>query len=134
MITIIPAFPSKNISSSVIFYQDKLGFTIKHQEKGFAILCRNKIELHLWQADDERWRNKSTTDKSPVVSGAESFIAGTHSCRIELIGVDELYEQLKPLNIIHPNAPIENKPWGTREFAALDNEGNLITFFERTNN
>lgn len=27
----------------------------------------------------------------PVMSGAESFIAGTASCRIEVVNIDELY-------------------------------------------
>jgi catechol 2,3-dioxygenase-like lactoylglutathione lyase family enzyme len=32
--------------------------------------------------------------------------------------------------MVHPNATLEDKPWGTREFAVLDPDGNLITFYE----
>ena len=32
--------------------------------------------------------------------------------------------------IVHPNAPLTSKPWGTMEFAILDPDGNLITFHE----
>ena len=70
--------------------------------------------------------------RQAVRSGAESFIAGTASCRVQVIGVDELHGELQPLNITHPNAQLADKPWGTREFGILDPDNNLITFFERT--
>ena len=31
-----------------------------------------------------------------------------------------------------PMRPLEAKPWATREFAVIDGDGNLLTFFERT--
>jgi len=34
--------------------------------------------------------------------------------------------------VIHPNGGLADKPWGFREFAALDNNGNLITFAQDT--
>jgi hypothetical protein len=52
--------------------------------------------------------------------------------RNEAGGLDELYEQCKAERIVHPNAPLEHKPWGVREFAAIDGDGNLLTFFERS--
>jgi hypothetical protein len=66
-----------------------------------------------------------------VVSGAESFIAGTHSCRIGMEGVAEFYKLVQPLGIVHGNAQLEETHFGTREFGVLDPDGNLITFFER---
>lgn len=36
------------------------------------------------------------SNDSPVCTGAESFIAGTASCRIEVEGIDELYQHIKP--------------------------------------
>ncbi len=29
---------------------------------------------------------------------------------------------------IHPNSPLEIKPWGQKEFALLDPDNNLLTF------
>ena len=130
LVLAIPTLPVRHTSQSVSFYRDKLGFTVRHEDSGFAILQRDAVEIHLWEASDEGWNSR--TAASPVVSGAESFIAGTASCRVQVIGVDELHGELQPLNIMHPNAQLADKPWGTREFAILDPDNNLITFFERT--
>jgi hypothetical protein len=32
---------------------------------------------------------------------------------------------------VHPNAPLRDQPWGTREFAVLDPDNNLIALYER---
>ena len=55
-----------------------LGFKVVHHEGGFSIVRRDGVELHLWEARDESWRQRSHT-APPVISGAESFIAGTAS-------------------------------------------------------
>ena len=130
IVNAIPALPVKDIKKSALFYQDKLGFTIKYEEKGFAIVSYHDVEIHLWLADDEEWRNRSVTT-CPVVSGAESFISGTASCRLEVNGIDELYNQLKSNRVFHPNTTLGDRPWGLREFDVLDMDGNLITYFER---
>jgi catechol 2,3-dioxygenase-like lactoylglutathione lyase family enzyme len=124
----IPALPVKEIARSVAFYRDQLGFSVAHQEEGFAIVRRDAVEVHLWAASDERWPTRG--GPSPVVSGAESFIAGTASCRIGVTGVEELHRGLAPRGILHPKGQLADRPWGTREFAVLDLEGNLLTFFE----
>ena len=68
----------------------------------------------------------------PVQSGAESFIAGTASCRIEVSGVDDLYEELRGRDVLHPVSRdgVSETDFGSREFATLDADGNLISFFE----
>jgi hypothetical protein len=124
----IPALPVRNTAQSAIFYQEQLGFTIRHQERGFAIVVRDDVEIHLWEASDERWQGRS--GPSPVVSGAESFLAGTASCRIQVTGVDDLYGELQPRGILHAQAQLTNQPWGSREFGVCDLDNNLITFFE----
>lgn len=125
----IPALPVRSSAQSLAFYREQLGFDVRHADTGFAILQRDAVEIHLWEAADERWQGR--TGPSPVVSGAESFIAGTASCRLQVTGVDALYAELQPRGIVHPHAPLEDKPWGTREFGILDPDNNLITFFER---
>jgi hypothetical protein len=45
--------------------------------------------------------------------------------------IDQLFAELETRGVIHPNARLETKPWGSREFAVLDLDGNLITFAER---
>ena len=128
----IPAMPVSDMKRGTAFYQDQLGFALGHHEDGFAILRRDGVELHLWAATDQSWRTRAGGSASPVVSGAESFIAGTASCRVEVAGVDELHQAIQPRGIIHPNAPLRDTDWGTREFGVLDPDGNGITFYERT--
>jgi hypothetical protein len=33
--------------------------------------------------------------------------------------------------IVHPNGALQQQPWGFKEFAVLDGDGNLIKFGER---
>ena len=69
--------------------------------------------------------------EEPVRSGAESFIAGTASCRIMVTGVDELYAEMAAAEVLHPvsKGGVDNTDFGTREFATLDLDGNLVTFY-----
>jgi catechol 2,3-dioxygenase-like lactoylglutathione lyase family enzyme len=124
----IPALPTGDLARAAAFYRDALGFTVRHQETEFAVLVREEVELHLWLAADASWRSR--TGASPVCSGAESFLAGTASCRVRVTGVAALYAQLEPLGVVHPNGRLEVKDWGDREFAVRDPDGNLMTFFE----
>ena len=126
----IPALPVRDAASAVEFYRDKLGFDVVHHDGGFAVLKRDGAEVHLWEASDESWRRRSS-DETPVRSGAESFIAGTASCRIATEGVDELYGELRKRGVLHPvsRGGVDQTDFGTREFAALDPDGNLLTFF-----
>ena len=125
----IPALPVQSIAKSAAFYRDQLGFTVHVEEEGFAILRHGPVDIHLWASNDESWRDRSAAP--PIVSGAESFIAGTASCRIGVEGADDIYQTFEPRGVMHPNGHITDTDWNTREFGVLDLEGNLITFFER---
>jgi catechol 2,3-dioxygenase-like lactoylglutathione lyase family enzyme len=119
------------MSAAVAFYRDCLGFEVLHHEGSFAVMVRDEAVVHLWEASDETWRQRAS-DESPVVSGAESFIAGTASCRLRVEGVDELYAELRDKDVLHPVSQdgVGNTDFGTREFATLDLDGNLLAFFE----
>jgi catechol 2,3-dioxygenase-like lactoylglutathione lyase family enzyme len=127
----IPALPVRDAAAAVDFYRARLGFDVLHHDGGFAVLARDEAVLHLWQADDESWRGRESRDRA-VESGAESFIAGTASCRIRVDGVDELYEELRLSDVLHPVSKqrVDDTDYGTREFATLDLDGNLLTFFQ----
>ncbi|MGH8523061.1 MAG: bleomycin resistance protein [Gammaproteobacteria bacterium] len=129
MLFAIPGLPVSDIEKSTAFYRDKLGFTVAVRKEGFAKLRRDAVEIHLWEAADEGWRTRVGSE--PIVSGAESFIAGTGGCRVSVEGVEEWYRVVQPLGILHDNAQLEVTPWGTREFAVVDPDNNLVTFFER---
>ena len=126
----IPALPSSDVERSVNFYRDRLGFELAYSERNdLAILRRDSATIHLWGATDESWRARDDW-RRPVVSGAESFLAGTASCRIEVKGVDELYALCSEQSIVHPRGALADQWWGSREFAVLDPDGNLVTFFQ----
>ena len=128
----IPAMPVHNAAAAVAFYSERLGFDVLHHDGGFAVLGRDDAVVHLWEASDESWQSRDSLER-PVRSGAESFIAGTASCRIRVEGVDELYIELRGNDVLHPVSKddVSNTDFGTREFATLDLDGNLVTFFER---
>ena len=126
----IPALPVRNAAASVEFYRDKLGFDVLHHDGGFAVMGRDEAVLHLWEASDEDWR-KGIDLGRPIDSGAESFIAGTASCRIVVEGVDDLFGELHDQDVLHPvSKGVDDTDFGTREFATLDLDGNLVTFFQ----
>lgn len=131
MLRAVPALPVSSIQASADFYCSKLGFTLGYHTENFAVLQYDGVRMiHLWAANDESWRSRNISAK-PVDSGAESFIAGTASCRIEVEGVSELYEQVRTLGILHPNAPLSDRWWGERDFGITDPDNNLIEFYER---
>jgi catechol 2,3-dioxygenase-like lactoylglutathione lyase family enzyme len=125
----IPALPAHDVAASVTFYRGKLGFEVLHHDGGFAVLRRDDAVLHLWESGDESWTSREG-DGSPVCSGAESFLAGTASCRIEVTDVDGLYAEMRAAGVLHrvSRDGVEETDFGTREFAVLDLDGNLIGF------
>ena len=127
----IPALPVRDAARAVAFYRDRLGFDVVHQDAGFAVMSRDDAVLHLCEASDESWRDRDLLER-PVSSGAESFIAGTASCRILVDGVDDLFGEIGQGDVLHPvsREGVTTTDFGTREFATLDHDGNLVTFFE----
>ena len=127
----IPALPVLDVPAAVAFYGERLGFEARHATGGFAVLARDDAVVHLWSADDLGWRQRGDLGSRPVRSGAESFLAGTASCRIEVADVDGLFEELRFQDVLHPTAGSApaTTDFGTREFPVLDLDGNLLAFF-----
>ncbi|MCU0571203.1 MAG: VOC family protein [Oculatellaceae cyanobacterium Prado106] len=110
----VPVLASLNIPKTVQFYCSVLGFTRIYEEPAvYGIVQRDAIEIHFWACSDK-------------------YIAENTACRINVQAIDALYTELQPKGVVHPNAPLQEKPWGTREFGVVDEDGNLITFFEET--
>jgi catechol 2,3-dioxygenase-like lactoylglutathione lyase family enzyme len=127
----IPALPVRDVPTAVAQYRERFGFEPVHETEGFAVIGRDDAVLHLWGATDEDWRSRADLAERPVCSGAESFIAGTASCRIEVVDVDALFDELQAADVLHPvsRGGVDDTDFGTREFATLDTDGNLLTFF-----
>jgi hypothetical protein len=95
------------------------------------VLVRDDAALQLWGATDVEWRTRNDLAGQPVSSGAESFLAGTASCRIEATDVDGLFEELEREGVLDnmSRKGVAETDFGTREFATVDLDGNLLTFF-----
>lgn len=108
----IPVLASLDIERSAAFFATKLGFTKLHVAQGaYGMVSNGAVEIHLWACADRQ-------------------IAEATSCRVQVQGIEALHAECARSSLVHPNAPLESKPWGSREFAILDPDGNLITFFE----
>lgn len=108
----IPLLASLDIDRTLTFYAEKLGFDVEvfHVDDAAGVE-RDGVQIHFWKCDDRH-------------------IAENTSCRIDVEGIDSLYAELLSQGVVHPNGSLEDKPWGFREFAVLDGDGNLITFVQ----
>ena len=109
----IPILPSQSVADTLTFFK-QLGFdgTLCGAGNSYAILTRGTVELHFFT--------------HPELSPAES-IAG---CYIRVVHVESIYQAFLladlPQRGIPRLDPLENKPWGMKEFAIVDPNGNLI--------
>ena len=104
----IPKLASLDIERSVAFFET-LGFRRVAVYETMAIVSRDAVDIHFWLTDDPQ-------------------IAHATGCRVNVDGIDALYDEYLPLKIVHPKDPLADKPWGLREFSIVDVDGNLVTF------
>lgn len=109
----IPILPCRSVAATTQFYR-KLGFEGGAHEFSpeYAIFRRGPVELHFF----------THTDLVP----AESF-AG---CYIRVRDVQSVFEACSASALPGTGRPrmdrLEDKPWGLREFAVVDPDGNLL--------
>ena len=118
MLSAIPSLPVLDVARATTFYTAKLGFTVRFQDSGFAILVQDDVELHVWAANQ------------PEVPGGEPYLAGSASCRIRVDDAESIYQVCDHEGIVHPNGRLATQPWGTREFTVLDADGNCVVFYQ----
>jgi catechol 2,3-dioxygenase-like lactoylglutathione lyase family enzyme len=108
----IPILPSRSLADTLAFYR-RLGFEGRiHSHGDYAILMRESVELHFF------------TD--PELSPAES----SAGCYIRVSDATSVYRALSLAELPRKGIPrqdvLEDKPWGMREFAIVDPDGNLL--------
>jgi catechol 2,3-dioxygenase-like lactoylglutathione lyase family enzyme len=109
----IPILPSRDIGDTVAFYK-RLGFEGGAHEfdASYAILRRGVVELHFF-------RHRGLV---PAESSA--------GCYIRVSDVESIYRAFSMSQLPRKGIPrvegLEDKPWGLREFAAVDPDGNLL--------
>lgn len=104
-----PVLASLDIFETLDFYTQKLRFRQTYGDAGYGIVVRDEIAIHFWKCDDKIHPENT-------------------SCYVYVEDVDYLYEEYSAAGVIHPNGPLKDHPHGMREFAILDNFGNLIRF------
>jgi catechol 2,3-dioxygenase-like lactoylglutathione lyase family enzyme len=105
----VPVLASLDIEATLRFYAERMGFETVARYPDHGIVARDDVEIHFWLTDD-------------------ADIPKATSCRIDVAGVDQLYEEMSGSGVVHPNGPLTEQPWGFREFAVLDDDGNMIKF------
>ena len=109
----IPILPSRSVSDTVTFYK-RLGFEGGAHEfdHAYGILKRGWVELHFF------------THKELVPAESSA------GCYIRVLDVEEFYRSCTSAQLPSTGIPrmefLEDKPWGLREFAIVDPDGNLI--------
>lgn len=108
-----PKLPMRSKSVSVAYYIDKLGFKNlgSQQYEEYLMIKKDNIEIHFFLFTE--------------LVAAENY----GQIYIRTDDIERLYNSMidKKLDI-HPNAPLQIKPWGQKEFSMLDPDNNLLTF------
>jgi uncharacterized glyoxalase superfamily protein PhnB len=114
-LSVSPLIPARDVEEGIAFYQRALGFELFYRDAEpaqFAIVGTEGAKLHLFVSQDKH-------------------LADWTSLRIEVDGIDALYARCGEAGCVHPNGPLEVRPWGTREFSVVDPSGVCIAFVEQ---
>jgi len=107
-----PIVGARDLEASIQFYVDRLGFTIAFRDGGtptnYVGLCRGGVELHMQFQHD--------------------YEMSALRLRIRVDDPDALYREYQSKGVTMAT-PLENKPWGTREFALFDPDRNALMFY-----
>ena len=109
----IPTLPCRSVSATVAFYH-RLGFEGGAHESNseYAVLRRGAVELHFF------------VHKELVPADSSA------GCYIRVLDVEEIYRAFSSSQLPRAGIPrmdiLEDKPWGHREFAVVDRDGNLL--------
>ena len=111
----IPILPARDLDETRAFYES-LGFQTAgwwpREFGGYAIFNRGDLRMHFFAFKDISpeqnyaqcyWR----------VQDVDALYAECHACGLSKVGTPRL-------------VPVEDRPWGMREFAIVDPNGNLI--------
>lgn len=114
MLTAIhPKLPMRDKAATRDYYVNKLGFEDfgKAEYHDYLMLQKDSIQIHFFafQALDPNENYGMVYIRTDDIEG--------------------LYQQFINNKVpIHPNGPLQQKPWGQKEFSLLDPDNNLLTF------
>jgi catechol 2,3-dioxygenase-like lactoylglutathione lyase family enzyme len=108
-----PIIGTRDIEKAIAFYTDRLGFTLAFRDgstpTNYVGFRRDDVELHMqFQYEHEM---------------------STLRLRLLVTDPDALFEEYRPKDVFHDRTKLADTPWGTREFAFYDPDGNGLTFY-----
>lgn len=108
-----PIIGTRDIEKSLEFYSERLGFQVIFRDgstpTNYVGLKRDDVELHIqFQYEHEM---------------------STLRLRLLVADPDALYEEYRTKGVFHDRTKLANTPWGTRELAFYDLDGNGLTFY-----
>lgn len=105
-----PILPTRDVQAAEAFWT-RLGFTTLYKDAAYLLVERDAVEAHFWL--------NPTLD--PQVNDAGAYLRAD---------VDALDAEWGGLGLPDTGVPrlvrAEDKPWGMRELALIDPDGNLI--------
>jgi len=108
-----PKLPMRNKNATKDYYMNKLGFQVfgGADYDGYLMLQKDSIQIHFFEF----------RELNPKENYGQVYIRTDY--------IENFYQSLLDNGVrIHPNGPLETKPWGQKEFALLDPDNNLLTF------
>ena len=110
----IPVLPAAVTTESLDWWTRICGFEETFRDAtppSYAGIRRDDAHLHISAIADT---------KLARVVGDQTMV------RLSVKGIEAMYaEYQKRGGVVHPNGSLQTKPWGTREFAAIDPNGVL---------
>ena len=108
-----PKLPMRDKNVTREFYASKLGFNELGSADfdGYLMMGKDQIQIHFFE-----FKGLDTKENYGQVY-------------IRTDNIDNFHQSLLDSKTrIHPNGPLEIKPWGQKEFSVLDPDNNLLTF------
>src|SRR5688500_16779159 len=108
-----PKLPMRDKILTKEYYVDKLGFQQlgSADYDGYLMVQKDNIQIHFFEFKE----------LDPKENYGQVYIRTDQ--------IDKLYQSMLDKKLsIHPNGPLQIKPWGQKEFSMLDPDNNLLTF------
>ncbi|MFA7272677.1 MAG: VOC family protein [Crocinitomicaceae bacterium] len=106
-----PKLPMRNLAATKEYYISCLGFSELGDYGDYLLVKKDTIELHFFLFKD----------LNPKENYGQVYIRTNE--------IDRVYQNFLDSKVeIHPGGPLQQKPWGIKEFSLLDPDNNLLTF------
>ncbi|KAF4829906.1 hypothetical protein CGCSCA4_v014416 [Colletotrichum siamense] len=122
---IIPALDSRDIAATVKFYTRELGFTLGGMQSDSEGDPDGRPNFCSVYAGDKAAANLYFFRCEPT-----KFVPGRALIALGTVGLDAFHEFVIARGTAEVVEPIRDTPWGYRQFAIKDLDGNRLIFFK----